>query len=209
MEKRYEIISMIKAFLLSGIFILFFIHNISAQKNEINPKIKNESPLHLQSKDAPYRITDTDGSTYCHGLLDTCLDKLLEIGISKARLMQKVQCAVGDFDGNGYLDFAIWGIDTTRKYQYDIQWTDGKNYLVLFFEKSKIIRSIRIETTPGYCLDHYPPRMNIGLNGEPISKNDALWICGDTDGYYDISKGTVYIFDSNLGNFRTIEFGKK
>lgn len=191
------------------IIILFYSQLLFAQQNELNPKIKNESTLHLQSKDEPRRITDVIGATYCNGVLDTCLEKLEEIGISKTKLEEKVQCTIGDFDGNGYLDFAIWGVDTTKKYQYNIQWTDYENYLVLFFEKSKIISSIRIKTIPGYALVHYPPRFKTGPNGEPISNNDALWICGDTDGYYDESKGIVYIFDLNLGSFRTVEFGKK
>ena len=69
-----------------------------SQQNDINPKIMNESGLHFQSKDAPHRITDAIGATYCYGDLDTCLDKLNSIGISKNRLQKSVQCTVGDFD---------------------------------------------------------------------------------------------------------------
>jgi hypothetical protein len=190
-----------------GIFL--FGQNLLAQQNALHSNIKNESGLHIQSKDAPPRISDVIGATYCYGTLDTCLDKLKEIGISKNRLQKLVQCTVGDFDGNGYLDFSIWGIDSTKKYQDNIEWTDAENYLVLFFEKSKIIGSIKIRTTPGFNLLHYPRRLKTGPNGEPKSNNDALWICGETDDYYDTSKGTVYIFDSKSENFKTVPFGKK
>lgn len=185
----------------------YFDQNILAQKY-IPSNIKNESALHFESTDAPPQITDEIGATYCFGILDTCLDRLLEIGISKFRLQKGVQCAAGDFDGNGYLDFAIWGIDTTKKHKYNIQWTDTENYLVLFFEKSKIIRNIKIKTTKGFKLVYYPQRLEKGPNGEPISKNDALWIYGKTDDYFNPSKGTVYVFDSETENFKTINFGK-
>jgi hypothetical protein len=203
-----KLITMIENKLLLVMIILLATQNLLAQQNELNLNMKNESPLHIQPKDAPNQITDAIGSTYCSGILDTCLEELRQIGISKTRLSKKVQCAVGDFDGNGYLDFALWGIDTTRKFQYNIQWSDGKNYLVLFFEKSKIIRTIKIKTEPGNCLVNYPPREKRGPHGEPPSKNDALWIWGDTNGYFDTSKGTVYIFDLKSNNFKTLDFGK-
>ncbi len=198
-----------KSFLLTLIINCVFVLSGLGQQNIINQNIKNESRLYLQSKDAPNRITDVIGSTYCHGDLDTCLDKLNAIGISRSKLRKSVQCTVGDFDNNGYLDFAIWGMDTTKKHQYNIECSDAENYLVLFFEKSKIIRTLNIKTTPGFYLVYYPPRYKIGVNGEPITNKDALWICGQTNDYYDESKGTVYIFNSKLGNFDTINFGKK
>lgn len=130
-----------------------------------------------------------------------------KIGISKNKLKELVQCTVGDFDGNGYLDFVIWGIDKTKKIKDNVQWSDGENYIVLFFEKSKIIRTTKIKTTS--YLVHYPPRTKKGPNGEPITNKDALWVWGETDDYDDYSKGKVYIFDSKSENFKIIPFGKK
>jgi hypothetical protein len=200
---------MIKTLILILIINGGFIINGLAQQSDINPNIKNESGIKLKSKDSPHRMTDVIGGTYCYGEVDTCLDILNSIGISKSRMRKSVQCTVGDFDANGYLDFVIWGMDTTKKYQYDIEWTDAENYLVLFFEKSRVIRTIKIKTVPGYYLVFYKQRVKVGPNGEPITDKDALWICGETDDYYDETKGTVYVFDSKLEDFKTIKFGKK
>jgi len=197
--------------LLIPLWIFFgFIQNGFSQQEKLNPKIKNESKLHLQAKNAPHRITDVIGATYCYGIIDdSFMEQINKIGISKNKLKELVQCTVGDFDENGYLDFVIWGIDTTKKQRDNIQWADAVNYIVLFFEKSKIIRTKKIKTTPGSYLVHYSPRAKKGHNGEPVTNKDALWICGETNDYDDESKGKVYLFDSKSEEFKIIEFGKK
>ena len=201
---------MIKNLLITGLIFLVFISDGFSQQIKLNPNIKNESNLHLQSKNAPNRITDVIGATYCYGTVDdVSMIQINKIGISKNKLKELVQCTVGDFDENGYLDFVIWGIDATKKNKDNIQWSDGENYVVLFFEKSKIIRTKKIKTTPGFYLVHYPPRTKKGINGEPTTAKDALWTWGETDGYDDYSKGNVYVFDSKTENFKIIEFGKK
>lgn len=101
------------------------------------------------------------------------------------------------------------GYDTTKEHQDNIDWSDAENYLVFFFEKQKVIRSIPIKTQPGFNLVHYPPRGKVGPNGEPVTKNDALWVCGETEGYDDTSKGMVYLFNADTGKFKTVRFGKK
>lgn len=174
-----------------------------ARQDELNPKTKNESPLRFLSKDAPARGDDVVGATFCSGAVDSATKELERIGISKEDLRNEVYCTVGDFDGNGYLDFAIWGGNKQRK-----KWPDYQNYLVLFFEKDKLIKSISIKSDhPGGLLVHYPPRAQSGPNGEPISTNDALWAIGETNGYDDVSKGIVYLFDLKSAAFKKLQFG--
>jgi hypothetical protein len=194
------------------VFMIFFgfINFGFSQQIKLNPNIKNESNLRLQAKNAPNRITDVIDATYCYGTIDeVSMGKINKIGISKNKLKELVQCTAGDFDRNEYLDFVIWGIDAAKKNKDNIQWPDGENYVVLFFEKSKIIRTKKIKTSPGFYLVHYPPRTKKGINGEPVTNKDALWTCGDNDGYDDYSTGKVYLFDSKTENFKIIEFGKK
>ena len=56
---------------------------------------------------------------------------------------------------------------------------------------------------------YYPSRHEIGPNGEPITENDALWIWGESEGYDDYSKGTVFVYDAKQSEFRTVEFKKR
>ncbi len=211
MNKKQKISSGIREKIIFSIMLfLFAILNGFSQQQKLNPKIKNESKLNPQSTKATNKITDVDGATYCSGEIDdVSIKEINKIGITASKLEELVQCTIGDFDGNGYLDFVIWGIDKTKKIKNNVQWSDGENYVVLFFEKSKIIKIKKIKTTPGFYLVHYLPRSKKGVNGEPITKNDALWIWGETGGYDDYSKGKVYIYDSKSENFKMTEFGKK
>ncbi|MCU0361645.1 MAG: hypothetical protein MUF75_13215 [Bacteroidia bacterium] len=190
------------------LLLLIFIFGLltKGQQLDLSEKVKNDSPLRLQAKDSPKKITDVIGATYCFGDLDTCLNLLINIGVSKYRLTKFTQCTAGDFDGNGFLDFVIWGHDTTKIKDEGIDWPDYENYLVLFFKGTGVVRTELIKTEKGLPLVHYPPRLTKGPNGEPVSKTDALWTWGQTDDNDDYTKGTVYIFDD--GRFTSISFGQ-
>jgi len=181
---------------------------LNAQQNDLNTEIKNLSSLEYEKKRITNRITDVTGATYCSGALSQYETELLEIGITSKRLKENVvQCTVGDFDGNGYLDFAFWGLD--KKEKHGTLWSDYENYFVVFFEKSNVINTIKIKTEKGLCLVHYPPQSEDGFNGEPTSKNDSLWTWGTTDdGYDDYSKGVVYIYNKGLRKFDQVKFGE-
>lgn len=169
-----------------------------AYQENINTDIKNESSLQYESGPIQPRIDDVVGATFCKGTLSNPED-LEKIGLSEADLRNGVHCTVGDFDGNGYMDFALWGNSKPRSTQ---------NYLVLFFDRDKLIRSTIIESKhSGRLLVYYSPRKSIGKYGEPISDVDGLFEIGETGGYDDETKGTVYLFDSKLGNFRKVKFG--
>lgn len=106
---------LMKIKLILGIFILnfYFLH---AQQDSLNPNIKNESTLNYERTQKINRYTDVVGATYCFGTLNKYNEELLEIGIKPEKLKNDtVQCTVGDFDGNGYLDFALWGLDKEKK----------------------------------------------------------------------------------------------
>ena len=172
---------------------------MSSQENLYSDNgLKNESSLHYEAKSASHGVDDVVGATFCTGTVSNP-DDLKKISLSESDLEKGVPCTVGDFDGNGYADFALWGANKQRK---------TRSYLVLFFDRDKLIRSTVIESShPGRLMVYYPPRKSIGKHGEPISSFDGLFEIGETKGYDDETKGTVYLFDSKSGNFRRIKFG--
>jgi len=177
--------------------------------NIVSSLIKNESGLNVTPITVVRSENDYLGASYCSGTLFVWISDLNEIGITENKLKNPVMCTVGDFDANGYLDFAFWGIDTVSKTQNNRVSYDLENYLVIFFEGSKVIRKLKIKTEKYYPLVYYKPRLTMGKYGEPISNNDALWIWGENDGYDDYSKGIVYIYDNSSQEFKIIPFGKK
>ena len=197
-----------KRIIQSTFFILSYCFALNAQQNVLDTNILNLSSLKYEKERIINRITDVTGATYCSGTLPEYEKELLEIGITQKRLKENtVQCTVGDFDGNGYLDFVFWGLDEKEK--HGTLWSDYENYFVVFFEKSKVINTIKIKTEKGLCLVHYPPQSEEGHYGEPISKNDSLWTWGtNDDGYDDYSKGIVYIYNKNLEKFDRVKFGE-
>lgn len=175
-----------------------------ARQDALDPSIRNESPLKYSNADSPNKV-DVVGATFCSGGTEELIDQLEKIGISKDQLVQEIHCTVGDFDGNGYMDFAIWGNSSKN-----IGKPDYKNYLVLFFEKDQLMYSKKITSKhEGSLLVYYAPRSQIGVNGEPVTPYDALWEIGETFGYDDLSKGQVYIFDPKSKEFNRTQFGNK
>lgn len=138
---------------------------------------KNESPI---SYKAIENFTETR-SHYTGIVEGTCSGKLkdsflAESGISKGQLKKGVRCVAGDFDSNGFLDFALFG----RR---------GKELVlgVLFFEKAVVIRrqlltdlklGTRSEEEAGVGL--YPSGFQ-GEAGEPKAKADGLFRWGKKD----------------------------
>ena len=134
-------------------------------------------------------------SQWCNGQVDKGKDgKLItisEIGISEDTLLEGINCVAGDFDGNGYLDFLLFGeyIDEPPVVAHP------KHYMILMYDKQKVIRKI-IQSK--YGLNHplvYSARPNVGEFGEPATKNDGFYEPGEG--------GTTYIF---LYNMKTKQF---
>lgn len=202
---------MTKTIMFGAIAVFLFPPHVLALQDDLDPKIKNESSLEFVPKGSTLRgkgvINNVTGATYCSGSVEKS-EELKRVGISTLKLsgflsffVGSVQCTVGDFDGNGYLDFALWGYNEQTK---------KNSYLVFFFEKSKLLRTILIESKKsGHLLVHYLPRKVAGKHGEPVSAHDGLFEIGETSGYDDETKGIVYLFESQSGKFKEIEFGEK
>lgn len=180
---------------------------VFGQINQPSLKLINESGITYSPITIVSNQNSTLGASFCKGVLMNHPISLIEIGITPEILESDCNCTVGDFDGNGYLDFAFWGIDKSNpKNQSGLNNIDYENYLVLFFKEEHIIQTAYIKTEPGFPLVYYPKKKEIGQNGEPVSKNDALCIWGESDGYDDYSKGKVFIFDTHSLEFNSVEF---
>jgi len=188
------------------VLALLYIETASGQVNQPDKAILNNSGIKYSPITAVSNQNATIGASYCKGWLKKHPDALTKIGISPELLKDGCSCTVGDFDANGYLDFAFWGIDTSEPKQNGFNKLDYENYVILFFEESDMIETQLIKTDPGFPLVYYPKRLEIGPNGEPISNKDALWIWGETDGYDDLSKGQVFIYNTQDSKFQSIEF---
>ncbi len=68
----------------------------------------------------------------CVGTIDPNAE-LEEIGVTQSIIKTGTNCEPGDFDGNGYLDFAFWEVGplpgTARKFK------------IVFFEKARVIKT--------------------------------------------------------------------
>ena len=114
---------------------------------------------------------------------------LKEVGITDYDLRRGRSCVVGDFDGNGFLDFAFRG----RKR------SGGKEIhtlRVLFYHGTD---SIRIIDIPGSGFFLYPATDSEGPFGEPRTEFDGLINPGEGGSTF------VYLFDLTTQEFRVSE----
>jgi hypothetical protein len=121
---------------------------------------------------------------------------LKELTVIPVDLENGINCVVGDFDGNGYTDFLLFGkyIERGRSIL-----SSPDNYLAVFFKKKKLHHQVII-SHPN--LSHpflYSPRKTKGEFGEPTSK---------TDGFYEPGEGgttVVFIYNRKNGTFDVSE----
>jgi len=180
---------------------------VNGQVNQPDSTALNESGISYSPIMKVNNQNATIGASFCKGVLKNHPSSLTEIGISTKILEKDCNCTVGDFDGNGYLDFAFWGINKLNPTnQSGLNNLDYENYVVLFFKGETILNSELIKTESGFPLVYYPLRQEIGPNGEPVTKNEALWIWGESDGYDDYSKGTVFVYETKESEFIKVEF---
>ncbi len=142
-------------------------------------------------------------SQWCHGQANQEKNghpiNLAEIGINEQTLLNGINCVAGDFDGNGYLDFLLFGeyIDKPPVVAHP------KHYMVLMYDKHLIIRKL---IQAKYGLNHpllYTARADVGEFGEPATKNDGFYEPGEG--------GTTYIFlyNKKTERFDISEFGSE
>lgn len=132
----------------------------------------------------------------CSGL-EAYGHELVTIGLRRSDMNGAVPCVPGDFDGNGYFDFAIWG--RLRPDEPDSPGT--RFFKILYFAEGNIIKSQQIET-PG-C-DHlwlYLSKEEESEDGEPpTSPHDGLLQIGEGETVY------YYIYDDERGILKRIEW---
>lgn len=188
-------------------FLLLSIEITFGQVNKPDSSVLNESGINFTTITKGSSINSIPGASFCKGFFEKHPKVLTDIGISALILNKECNCTVGDFDNNGYLDFAFWGIDKSEPIRHGVNNLDYENYVVLFFNKSNIINTKKIKTEPGFPLVYYPKRSQTGDNDEPISNKDCLWVWGSTeDGYDDYSQGTVYTYNNYTKEFDKIKF---
>ena len=134
-------------------------------------------------------------------LLFVCLgaehyaEQLKGIGLTSEQLASRVTCVAGDFDGNGDLDFAIWGAAVN-----DIN--SGalfRKFMVLFFEAGTVLRTQAIVNRNRDHLWLYHPQCEPNEFGSPVSDLPGLVQSGEG--------GTTYyfIYDAGSGKLKRYE----
>lgn len=146
---------------------------------------KNESPIDFDAKQSnfvgPLHICwrNRDGKV-----------PLTEIGILDTDLIRGIRCIVGDFDGNGYVDFAFQGRTTSNN-------TAVPAFKVLLYLQETIIFT---EVIQGADVFLYPATDQVGEFGEPMTKTDGLVIWGEG------GNTIVYLFNPESGTFESREY---
>ncbi len=118
---------------------------------------------------------------------------LNDIGFYDPDIIRGLSCIVGDFDGNGFADFAFQGeklVDGTHR-----------RYLkVLFYEDKKVTREMLLQ---GDFFFLYPATKEEGEFGEPPSETDGLTIPGEGANTH------VFLFDPATETFIESEHGSE
>ncbi len=111
---------------------------------------------------------------------------LNDIGISDQEIIRGNPCVVGDFDGNGYLDFGFPGRSRSNQ----------EVFKVLFYLKDRIIFT---ELLQGHGYFLYKATDRKGEFGEPTSKTDGLYIPGEGGSTF------VFLFNPKSRKFESSE----
>ena len=150
-----------------------------------NGAARNESPIHFDTKQSNFI-----GQFHICWRNEDGKVPLTDIGISDADLIRGLRCVVGDFDGNGYVDFGFQGRTQSNTKAFP-------EFKVLLYFKDKIILTEIIE---GSDLFLYPATDREGEFGEPVTKTDGLVIWGEG------GNTIVYLFNPKSGKFERWEY---
>jgi len=149
--------------------------------------LTNESAISF--KNAP----DLPGSFTCQGKVND--DILKELEISRNELERGISCVVGDFDGNGYADFLLFG-----RIMKSPRYSDRPAVVsAVFYEGPRVLRHQVIIDSHLVHPVLYPATQKKGRYGEPISKMDGFveWGEGGTT--------TVYLYNLRKRKFEKTE----
>ncbi len=154
-------------------------------------EILNQSNLVFKSNSVDAGVADYRPQHICSGTLNQTID-LREIGLSPELLQKGVECVAGDFDGNGFLDFALYKPAPSSK---DLRYAAAK---VIFFDGAKIKQVSLLENPPtqlwksgeqGICF-------RSSTHPDALSQSDGLSQSGG--GEYD----RTAFFDSKSGKWQ-------
>ena len=121
----------------------------------------------------------------CRGL-NAQARALVDLRVSDAALREPGPCVLADFDGNGYIDVAVWGplVD------------DSRRFVVLLLAGPRVVGRQVIENAHRYHLWLAPPRRQLGEFGEPVHAHPGLVQSGEGETTY------YYVFDKASGKLR-------
>ena len=140
--------------------LMVSVFSLNGTAGSLNPK--NESAIICKNDLKQTR-------NICSGTLNdpTILNM---IGLKDADLKKGTKCIAGDFDGNGYLDFALYGRSI-----YESPVIDRSEALgVIFFQGSNIIKTQVLKDQHFSSPELYPATTKKGPFEEPISKNAGI-----------------------------------
>lgn len=129
----------------------------------------------------------------CTGTVGSMVN-LPEAGISDQELKDGVGCATGDFDGNGYLDFCLYG---KRGPKIDASVTQF--FKVIYFRENKILGTELLQHPRQAVMSRYIPRDKPGKWGEPVTRTDGLVDWGEG------ARNIFYVYDKKSSHLKMSE----
>jgi hypothetical protein len=144
---------------------------------------KNESNIQIRGK-SPAEELATPNAKICQGSVPSNVD-LHSIGLSAEDLKKGVSCVAKDFDGNGYLDFVLYGA-----------WVKSENRrysLIVFYDGPSALKTQIIPEAVEIFDDNDPDRVLY-----PKNKGQAGVIKRSHDNTMAIY-GVVYFFNKKKG----------
>jgi hypothetical protein len=160
--------------------------------------VKNESQLQITGESQKDRWFQHKGGQEIN-LIKSCKGavpkdvNLKAAGLSADDLKKGVSCVAEDFDGNGYLDFVLYGSKDT-KLLGDQEVTVGIKLLVLFYKGKELLKTQLIRN--GAKVFVFDPKDPDRINyPEYDSKHPALIRPGEGD------RGYVYFFNPKTASF--------
>ena len=150
----------------------------------------NQSSLVFKNNSVDAGVDNYRPQHICSGTLNQEVD-LREIDLSTELLQKGVECVAGDFDGNGFLDFALYKPAPSSK---DLRYAAAK---VIFFDGAKIKQVSLLENPPTQLWKSGEEGICFRSNTHP----DGLSQSGG--GEYD----RTALFDSQSGKWRLDQCG--
>lgn len=163
------------------ILSIFLVVSLSLATATADQQSKNLSSIHYKPEK-----TDAYLPGRCSGKVgsDAQLEK---VGLTNEMLKVGVQCVAGDFDGNGYLDFALYGSKVSKLKYLE------RDYRIIFFDREHVIFVSQIRNISDYS-EPLPLQLyykGIKYDECPKPKNEGLYSPGAGE------FNTIYLFDKN------------